>query len=89
MIFSDNFPFMKNRHMAKQIDSIYIADGSRHESNAVNTSCKDEKVWCKMADCRLSNVAKICQKTCGSCWSFKLQLAIWINVGSNADAQNA
>ena len=41
-----------------------------------------------MADCSLSNVAKICQKTCGSCWSFILQLALWIYIGPNADRQN-
>ena len=79
---------MMNRLIAKQVDSIYIADGSRSELNSVNTSCKDEKVWCKMADCSLSNVAKICQKTCGSCWSFILQLALWIYIGPNADRQN-
>ena len=72
--------------MVKQTDFIYIAVGSRFDSNSVNTSCKDEKVWCKIADCSLSNVAKICQETCGSCWSFILQLAKWIYVGSNADA---
>jgi len=31
------------------------------------SSCKDKKVWCKMADCSLISVAKSCQKTCGSC----------------------
>ena len=31
------------------------------------TSCNDQKIWCKHADCNLDNVKRSCQKTCGIC----------------------
>ena len=31
------------------------------------TSCNDQKIWCKHADCGLDNVKRSCQKTCGLC----------------------
>ena len=31
------------------------------------TSCNDQKIWCKHADCNLDNVKRSCQKTCGFC----------------------
>ena len=31
------------------------------------TSCHDQKIWCKHADCNLDNVKRSCQKTCGLC----------------------
>ena len=29
-----------------------------------DSSCVDQKVWCKFADCSLENVRRNCQKTC-------------------------
>ena len=31
------------------------------------TTCVDQKVWCKFADCSLENVKRNCQKTCSNC----------------------
>ena len=48
---------------------IYMSTLGGSGSKAIEhiNSCKDEKVWCKMADCSLTNVAKSCRKTCGTC----------------------
>ena len=32
-----------------------------------DSSCVDQKVWCKFADCSLENVKRNCQKTCNNC----------------------
>jgi len=32
-----------------------------------DSSCVDQKVWCKFADCSLENVRRKCQKTCNNC----------------------
>ena len=31
------------------------------------STCIDQKVWCKFADCSLENVKRNCQKTCNKC----------------------
>ena len=32
-----------------------------------DSSCVDQKVWCKFADCSLENVRHTCQKRCNNC----------------------
>ena len=34
----------------------------RHSSH-----CRDQKIWCKVANCSLRNVQRNCQKTCNLC----------------------
>ena len=39
------------------------ANVPRHQS----LNCQDEKIWCNLADCSLSNVQRNSQKTCNLC----------------------
>ena len=44
------------------------APGKCVRPNAIVTSnCEDKVTWCSLADCRLNNVKRSCQKSCNVC----------------------
>ena len=44
-----------------------VDDEEHSENQEYDPTCRDEKNWCRFADCALENVKRNCKKSCNVC----------------------
>merc|ERR1711879_1014174 len=65
----DDEYYLDNREYPIQNDEPMSTETPKTDSSKTfqSSSCVDQKVWCRFADCSLENVKRSCQKTCNIC----------------------